>query len=292
MRCRGGMLTFAFPIAFVFGFLAALCVTLTESRAWDETRYPDLKGQWRPVGEPTRFDPSKARGAAQQAPLTAEYQALFDANLKEQAAGGQGLAQTNTCISPGMPRVTNGYGQMEVVVTPRTTYITIEHVNDNRRIYTDGRGWPAEIEPTFLGYSIGTWTDTDGDGRYDVLEVETRGFTGPRTYDDSGIPLHADNLSVVKERIYLDKSDPNVFHDEVTVIDHALTRPWVVTKSYHREPARQPSWREVICVENNNHVEIGKQNYMLGPDGRLMPTTKDQPPPDLRYFNRSRKEGP
>jgi hypothetical protein len=78
----------------------------------------------------------------------------------------------------------------------------------------------------------------------------------------------------------------------VTVIDHALTRPWVVTKSYHREPGRQPSWREVICAENNNHVEIGKQNYMLGPDGRLMPTRKDQPPPDLRYFNRSRKEGP
>jgi hypothetical protein len=288
MRCRSPIDGFAVLLA----VLGALCVTLTETRAWDEARYPDLKGQWRPTGEPTRFDPSKAGGAAQQAPLTAEYQALFDANLKEQAAGGQGLAQTNSCISPGMPRVTNGYGQMEVVVTPRTTYITIEHVNDNRRIYTDGRGWPAEIEPTFLGYSIGTWIDTDGDGRYDVLEVETRGFSGPRTYDDSGIPLHADNLTVVKERIYLDKSDPDVFHDEVTVIDHALTRPWVVTKSYHREPSRQPSWREVICVETNNHVEIGKQNYMLGPDGRLMPTTKDQPPPDLRYFNRSRKEGP
>src|ERR1700678_1337090 len=64
-----------------------------------------------------------------------------------------------------MPRVTNGYGQMEVVVTPRTTYITVEHINDNRRIYTDGRDWPIEIEPTHLGYSIGTWIDTDGDVR-------------------------------------------------------------------------------------------------------------------------------
>jgi hypothetical protein len=290
MRDRSGIVVF--PIAFVFAFLGALCIPATESRAWDATRYPDLKGQWRPISDPARFDPSKAWGAAQHAPLTREYQALFDANLKEQAAGGQGLAQPNTCISPGMPRVTNGYGQMEVVVTPRTTYITVEHINDNRRIYTDGRGWPAEIQPTFLGYSIGTWTDTDGDGRYDVLEVETRGFQGPRTYDDSGIPLHEDNLTVVKERIYLDKSDPDVFHDEVTVIDHALTRPWVVTKSYHRGPSRQPSWREVICAENNNHVEIGKQDYTLGPDGRLMPTRKDQPPPDLRYFNRSRKEGP
>ncbi len=284
MRYRSGMV--------VFVFLAALCITFAESRAWDETKYPDLKGQWRPIGDPARFDTSKAWGRGQQAPLTPEYQALFEANLKDQAAGGQGLAQTNTCISPGMPRVTNGYGQIEVVVTPRTTYIMVEHINDNRRIYTDGRDWPMELEPTYLGYSIGTWIDKDGDGRYDVLEVETRGFKGPRTYDDSGIPLHEDNLTIVRERIYLDKSDPNILHDEITVIDHALTHPWVVTKSYHREPDRQPYWREVTCAENNNHVEIGKQNYMLSPDGRLMPTRKDQPPPDLRYFNRSGKQGP
>jgi hypothetical protein len=275
-----------------FAVLAALCITLAEGRAWDETRYPDFKGQWHPIGEPSRFDTGKARGLGQQAPLTPQYQVLFEANLKDRAPGGQDLAQTNGCISPGMPRVTNGYGQMEVVVTPRITYITVEHINDNRRIYTDGRGWPAEFEPSYLGYSIGRWIDTDGDGRYDALEVETRGFKGPRTYDDSGIPLHDDNLTIVKERIYLDKSDPGIFHDEVTVIDHALTRPWVVVKSYRRESDRQPYWREVTCAENNNHVEIGRQDYVLSPDGRLMPTRKDQPPPDLRYFNRARAREP
>jgi hypothetical protein len=275
-----------------FTFLAALSIAPAETFAWNETLYPDLKGQWRPVGDPGRFDPSKGRGLAQQAPLTPEYQALFEANLKKQAAGGPGLGETNSCISPGMPRVTNGYGEMEVIVTPRTTYIAVEHINDNRRIYTDGRPWPTELEPTALGYSIGSWIDTDGDGRYDVLEVETRGFAGPRTYDDSGIPLHEDDLTIVRERIYLDKSDPDIFHDEVTVIDHALTRPWTVTKSYHRAPDRQPTWREVVCAETNNHVAIGKQNYLLSPDGHLMPASKDQPPPDLRYFNRQRKQEP
>jgi hypothetical protein len=284
MRHRSGTAALA--------FLAGLCVASTETRAFNETLYPDLKGQWRLIGDPMRFDPSKARGAAQQAPLIPEYQALFEANLRDQAAGGPGLAQTNSCVSPGMPRVTNGYGQMEVIVAPHTTYLMVEHINDNRRIYTDGRGWPTELEPTNLGYSIGTWIDTDGDGRYDVLEAETRGFAGPRTYDDSGIPLHEDNETIVRERIYLDKSDPDVFHDEVTVIDHALTRPWTVVKSYRREPGRQPAWREVVCAETNKHVEIGIQNYMLSPDGRLMPTRKDQPPPDLRYFNRSAKERP
>jgi hypothetical protein len=219
--------------------------------------------------------------------LTPEYQILYEASLRDQAAGGPGPAQS--CISPGMPRVANGYGQMEVIVTPRTTYIAVEHINDNRRIYTDGRPWPAELEPTALGYSIGSWIDTDGDGRYDVLEVETRGFAGPRTFDDSGIPLHADDQTIVRERISLDKSNPDIFHDEVKVLDHALTRPWTVTKSYRRSPDRQPYWREVVCAETNNHIAIGKQDYMLSPDGQLMPTRKDQPPPDLRYFNRSRK---
>jgi hypothetical protein len=271
-----------------FALLAALCAAPAQTLAWNETSYPDFKGQWRAIGDPGRFDPSKDSGPAQQAPLTPEYQALYEASLRDQAAGGPGPAQS--CVSPGMPRVANGYGQIEVIVTPRTTYIAVEHINDNRRIYTDGRPWPAELEPTALGYSIGTWIDTDGDGRNDVLEVETRGFAGPRTFDDSGIPLHADDLTIVRERIYVDKSNPDIFHDEVTVLDHALTRPWTVTKSYRRSPDRQPYWREVVCAETNNHVAIGKQDYMLSPDGQLMPTRKDQPPPDLRYFNRNRKQ--
>jgi hypothetical protein len=93
----------------------------------------------------------------------------------------------------------------------------------------------------------------------------------------------------VKERIYLDPADRNVFHDQVTVFDHALTRPWTVTKSYRREPNSQPYWREVNCSENNNHVEIAKQSYMLSADGFLMPTKKDQPPPDLKYFKPMRR---
>jgi len=141
------------------------------------------------------------------------------------------------------------------------------------------------VEPSFLGYSVGKWIDTDGDGRYDQLEVETRHFKGPRAFDSSGIPLHNDNQTIVKERIFLDRADRDLLHNQVTVTDNALTRPWTVSKRYRREPDRQPFWREVNCAENNNHVEIGKENYMLSADGLLMPTRKDQAPPDLRYFN-------
>jgi hypothetical protein len=249
----------------------------------DYAKYPDLSGQWRPIGGPGRFDMTKPGGRGQQAPLTAEYQAIFEANLKDQAAGGQGTTSTYKCLSPGMPRVTNAYGETEFLITPDTTYILMDHILDDRRIFTDGRGWPAELEPTLLGYSIGKWIDRKGDGHYDVLEVETRGFRGPRAFDGSGLPLHEDGQTIVKERIFVDTADREVAHDEVTVIDHALTRPWTVTKNYRRVAEPRPLWTEEYC-ENNNHVVIGNEHYVLSADGLLMPAQKDQPPPDLRYF--------
>jgi hypothetical protein len=264
--------------------LAALAATTADTRAWDDTKYPNLKGQWRVIGGPMRFDTTRPWGPGQGAPLTPEYEAIFEANVKDQEQGGQGLDQTYLCHSPGMPRVTLGYGEMEFVVTPDTTYILIDHIHDSRRIYTDGRDWPDELEPAFSGYSIGRWSDTTGNGRYDLLEVETRGFKGPRTYDTSGLPLHKDNQTVVKERIYLDKADANLMFDQVTTIDHALTRPWTVLKAYRRDPDPRPFWREVNCADANDHVEIGHEGYMLGADQILMPTKKGQAPPDLRYF--------
>jgi len=265
---------------------AALCMTIGSAQAFDESKYPDLKGQWQRIGAP-RW------ASAREAPLTEEYRAIFEANLKDQAAGGQGTDPTFTCLAPGMPRVMNVYEPMEIVVTPHTTHLLMQHIHDSRRIFTDGRDWPQDVgqdvEPTFAGYSIGHWVDEDGNGRYDVLMVETRNLKGPRSYDSTGLPLHRDNQTVIKERIYLDKADPNTLYDEITVIDHALTRPWTITKKYLRDAKKYPVWRETICAENNHHVVIGKENYFLSADGYLMPAKKDQPPPDLRYFNKAQK---
>jgi hypothetical protein len=61
---------------------------------------------------------------------------------------------------------------------------------------------------------------------------------------------------------------------EVTVIDHALSRPWSVLKSYRHGSDPQPLWLESVCGEGNNHVQIGKENYMISGDGLLMPTKR------------------
>ena len=97
---------------------------------------------------------------------------------------------------------------------------------------------------------------------------------------------NADAKTVVKERIYLDKTDPNVLHDDITVFDNALIRPRVSNKRYVRE-TRPIVWIEAICAEGNPHVHIEGENYMIGADGKLMPAKKGQKPPDLRHFSQS-----
>jgi len=272
---------------------AALGASVAGAWAFDDARYPDLKGQWvRGYPGLARFDPAKGMGLRQEAPLTPEYQAIYQANLDEQAKGGQGIDPTYRCLSPGMPRVMHVYSPMEIVVTPDTTYLLIEHIHDNRRIHTDGRDWPANMyeDPQFSGYSIGRWAEEDAAGRFGALVVETRGLKNPRTYDATGVPFHADGRTIIKERFYLDKANPDTLYDEITVIDNALTRPWSALKTYRRVAAKGPIWwREDVCAENNVHVAVGKEDYFLSADGFLMPARKDQSPPDLRYFKPARK---
>ena len=159
---------------------ALLSATTGLAHAFDDAKYPDLGGAWdRTGGAAPRFDTSKPRGLTQQAPLTPEYQKLYEASLADQAAGGQGNHTVYKCLAWGMPAMMNGYASIQIVVMPETTYMLIDDGNDSfRRIFTDGRGFPEDAEPAFTGYSIGKWIDTTGAGRYDTLEVETRNFKG------------------------------------------------------------------------------------------------------------------
>jgi hypothetical protein len=266
----------------------AVCVALAAAQSQEASKYPDWKGQWVRIGAGGQYDPGKPPGRGQQPPLIPEYQAIWEANLAEARNGGQFYNTQVRCYPGGMPRMMMAYEPLEMIVLPDTTYIHITFNNEFRRIFTDGRDWPTkEEEPSFSGYSIGRWVDEDGDGRFDVLEVETRNLKGPRIFDPSGIPLHKDNATIVKERIALDKADPNILRDEITTIDNALTRPWTVTRSYRR--ARNAPWVEHTCAEANDYVFIEGETYQVAIDGKLMPTRKDQAPPDLRHFREPQK---
>jgi len=256
------------------------------AQAQDQSKYPsNWKGQWLRLGagNGNAWDPTQPI-ARQSVPLIPEYQAVYDAARADEAAGGQGIDPTYICVPSGMPREMIAVLPMEIIITPQTTYVALELFSTQRRIYTDGRDFPARIQPSFGGYSVGRWVDTTGQGRYDTLLAETRGVKGPHTYDSSGVPFHKDNQVIFKERIFLDRENPNLLHNEVTTFDHALTRPWTVTRSYRRIATDRPIWTETYCTEDNHHVLIGGHNYVISGDGYLMPARKGEPPPDLRNF--------
>jgi hypothetical protein len=142
----------------------------------------------------------------------------------------------------GMPRLmANPYPQ-EIVVQPHQVLILKELQTQIRRIYTDGRKPKSDLDPTYTGYSTGRWEG-------DTLVVETVGLRADTVFDRTGAP-HSDQMKII-ERMRL--RTPDVWEDEITVIDPvALTRPWVVTRTYER----RPTWEimEYVCEENNRDV--------------------------------------
>ena len=109
---------------------SALCATISGAAAVEDAKYPDFRGQWHRVSVPRWVQ------AGQKAPLTPEYQKVFDANLADMAGGGQGNVPSWYCLPQGMPMMMNAYDPVEFVVTPDVTYILISHVNNSyRRVY-------------------------------------------------------------------------------------------------------------------------------------------------------------
>ena len=164
------------------------------------------------------------------------------------------------------------YDPMEIIVTPDVTYILISHNDDlYRRIYTDGRDWPTDPSARSRATRSASGSTRTATASTTRSRSRPASCKGPRAYDTSGIPFHEDNQTIIKERIYLDKADRNTLYDEITVIDHALTRPYVKLQKAIRKPNPRPVWQSEVCSEDNTWVKIGNEPYYLSADGKLMP---------------------
>ena len=82
---------------------------------------------------------------------------------------------------------------------------------------------------------------------------------GPRVMDSTGLPLHKDNQTIVKERMYLDEKSPNILYDEITTIDHAFTRPWTVKKKLSAGPGRETSVAGVHLCRGQSMAQNRRQ---------------------------------
>ena len=134
-----------------------------------------------------------------------------------------------------------GLFPIQILEAPDQIVIQAENVALPRRIYMDGRGHPDDLEPTWMGHSIGRW---DGE----VLVVDTIGTNG-RTRAINGVGSNAqassedrnprlpvsDQLHLV-ERLRL-VADGEMLEDEMTITDPKIyTAPFTVRHYWQRRP--------------------------------------------------------
>jgi len=127
-------------------------VTLAQSFGWRARTPGHSMNRSTRIGRASGAGPAGFNGiranalaARRSLPLTPEYQTVFEASLADQAAGGQGNDPTYKCIPGGMPRIMTVVFPMEIVISPKTTYVLFDY-SMPRRIYTDGRDWPGDAD--------------------------------------------------------------------------------------------------------------------------------------------------
>ena len=124
----------------------------------------------------------------------------------------------------------------KIVQTPGVVIILFHDSLHYRQIFTDGRPFPADPSPTWLGYSIGRW---DGD----TLVAETIGLIDETWLDDGGHP-HTDALKVTER---FRRRNAGAMDVEVTIDDpKAYTKPWTVTVRF--ELVRNGELGEDVCA--------------------------------------------
>ena len=101
------------------------------------------------------------------------------AALKQHRSSGREFTSAY-CLPASLP-ATVSLLAFKMIQAPRQIVVVPGSGDPPRQIYTDGRTLPKEPEPTWTGYSVGSWQD-------DTLVVETVGITTKALLDGSGHP--------------------------------------------------------------------------------------------------------
>jgi hypothetical protein len=152
---------------------------------------------------------------------------------------------TGHCLPQGMTRSMNSPFPIEIIQTPNRVAILFEAWNVFHVIPTDGRAFPAQIEPTWIGTSIGHW---DGD----TFVIETKGFNGKTNLDTAG-HQHSEQMHLTQR---FTRTDEKHMTYEVIIDDPVFyTKPWKNVRTF----TLRPDWElmEYSCMENNKDLLDG-----------------------------------
>lgn len=245
---------------------------------------PNWNGVWEvtlevPIGA---FDPATAEnihdgrpgldfgiapGGRMHPPYKAQIEKEYTARVLKAKTTGFNDDPVSFCRPQGVPRVYATPGPIEIIVTPKVTWMIWSYFANIRRIYTDGRSHPpADVSfGTDQGHSIGHWEGA-------TLVVDTVNML-PGAYDQSGAP-YSDKLHMV-ERISM---IPNgQLKSDITLDDPVMfTKPWHITRYLNRAKLQPeianvkgpgPNWNDVEsvhCTANRNEADAhGNQSVQL-----------------------------
>jgi hypothetical protein len=217
---------------------------------------PDLSGVWLAGNAlPCPADLRDGDNCIEKIPLSHEavdfganvpgglpYQPWAAALVKQRVAEHSKDDPHARCMPPNFPRAFAFPHHQKFIQIPGVLVILDEFNTSYRQIFTDGRPFPEDPQPSWNGYSSGQW---DGE----TLAVHSIGFRDDLWLDMKGNPMT--DAAKVTERFR--RPSYGSLEIEVTVNDpKAYTKPWTVTL----KQAIQVDTELVdeICLENEKSV--------------------------------------
>src|SRR5690242_7450393 len=147
------------------------------------------------------------------------------------------------CMPPNFPRAW-AFPESEKIFQSSTQLVILHEFNASyRQIFFDGRKLPADMLPTWNGYSVAHWEG-------DTLVVDSAGYRDDAWLDTAGNFFSSE--ARVTERI----RRPNFgsLDVDVTVNDSKVfTKPWTV--SLHMRPLVDTEMIDFICSDNNKDLQ-------------------------------------
>jgi hypothetical protein len=155
---------------------------------------------------------------------------------------------TSYCLPIGIVRLHTMALLKKVIHVPGLLVILNEHNATYRQIFTDGRPLPADPNPSWVGYSSGTWEG-------DTLVVQSTGFRDGLWLDANGSPM-TDGARITER---FRRANFGKLEIDITVNDlKAYSAPWTVRLNQFITP--DTDLLDYICNENERDIPhlVGK----------------------------------
>ena len=202
----------------------------------------DLSGVWQLSHiAPLRY-PVIGGGPMPYLPWTAAEAKRRDAAM---AAGRPVSDTTSKCMPSGIPRVMGAPYPIKILQTPKELVMLIESQHLFRIAYLNEQH-PADLDPTFMGHTVGHWEGN-------AFVMDTVGLRGDTTLNEAGDP-HSDKLHVVER--WTKTADGKELDDVIEIDDPgAYAHPFSIRLAYDWKP--QYRLMEYVCEENNRNPTDG-----------------------------------